>query len=125
MFDSLLIILRMSFWDRKAACMDFWCGMVVRTASPMSCAKKKHAKKFSIKNLGAPKTPSKFFMQAFFLCFEGKKKRGPKHKEFAGSGVGGLGGGVSVSAQILPSCLLCPFLVTDDVSGHAGGTVAI
>ena len=56
---------------------------------------KKHAKKFSIKNFGAPKTPPlEILYVGLLLVFKGK--RGLKHKEFAGSGVplgGGLGGG--------------------------------
>ena len=57
--------------------------------------KKKHAKKFSIKYIGAPKTPP----PRNSLCRPSscilKGKRGPKQKEFAGRGVpwGGVLGG--------------------------------
>ena len=77
--------------------------------APLSGAKKKAREEIQHKNFGGPKAPppSKFFMQAFLLHFEGK--RGPKHKEFAGSGVpwgrAGRGGG-----GFCPNSLcLCPF----------------
>ena len=72
------------------------------TPSTAVRCKKNHAKKFSIKNSRGPQEPPprNSSCRAFSCILKGKQ--GPKHKEFAGSGVprgGGLGGGVS--AQIL------------------------
>ena len=56
------------------------------------CKKKVHTKKSSMKNFGAPKTlPLKILYVGLFPWYS-EGKRGPKHKDFAGSGV--LGGRV-------------------------------
>ena len=53
--------------------------------------RKRRLVNFTLPGFGAPKTPppSKFFMLAFFLYSEGKKR--PQHKEFAGPWRGGGG----------------------------------
>ena len=76
-----------------------------------SGANKAH-KKFHHKEFWAPKGgPDSLYVWPFFLYFEGR--RGPKHKEFEGSGVAWRWSGMGVSGEILCVYALCRGLKTE------------